>query len=166
MFQTISITLLAFVITSLILALNFNTRSMLSWEDGRFERALVEHEDNPPSSLRPITSRMMRALVESSSVSYRTAFILTQYPALFVMLLCFGLTLHKAGFDHRRQTYGVLIAGFAYPVLCAHFVPNFTWDDLRRAAISSWRNMTYSNASVVFLNSLRTTKIQRMEFAK
>ena len=130
MFRTISITVLAFVITSLILALNFNTRSMLSWEDERFERALVEHENNPPSSLRPITSRMMRALVESSSVSYRTAFILTQYPALFVMLLCFGLTLHKAGFDHRRQTYGVLIAGFAYPVLCAHFVPNFTWDDI------------------------------------
>lgn len=130
MFRTLSISILALVITVLILALNINTRSFLNWETERFEKVLGQHEVKPPFFLRPITTRMMRALVESGYFTYRTAFALTQYPALFLMLLSFGLTLRKAGFDHRRQMYGLALVGFAYPVLCAHFIPNYTWDDI------------------------------------
>ncbi|MCH9032264.1 MAG: hypothetical protein IIB00_08410 [candidate division Zixibacteria bacterium] len=120
----------ALVITALILTLNLSLRTMLQWDETRWDELVELHSEDLPFRIRPFTNVAVTALVDTFSLSNRDAFVITQYSLIFAFLLSFTALLSKMEFRARERLLGMWALGFSFPILCIHFIPNFTWDDL------------------------------------
>ncbi len=123
-------TVLAVLLTALILLLNANLRTMIGESETLWQDRLEMHEADFPFKLRPLTTLVTRTIAENTDLSVRDAFIVGQYPLLFIFLLSFALYLRQLGFAPRQRLLAIGLLAFSFPVLCLHFIPNYTWDDL------------------------------------
>jgi len=120
----------AALLTVGILILNLSLRTMLQQSDDMWKATVELHDSASPFSLRPLVTQATIAIAHVTGISMKWAFILSQYPLLFVLFLSFAVFLRKLGMNRRERLIGLIILGTAYPVLCLHFIPNYTWDDL------------------------------------
>ena len=103
---------------------------MLSWTDSQWDVVLTLHQNVTPFNLRPLTTLIVSFLYTNFSISIGTAFIIQQYSILFIFFVSFSYYLKGLGFTKKNILIGLWILGFSYPILCLHFIPNFTWDDI------------------------------------
>jgi hypothetical protein len=120
----------ALFLTILILLVNLNLPTMLRQDEQTWRQRLEYHESEYPFSLRPLTNVASRVLTEQAGLTVRDAFIVGQYPLLFVLFVSFAGYLRMLGLRQNRQIIGVWMLGLSFPILCVHFIPNYTWDDL------------------------------------
>ena len=118
------------ILTVIILLINISLRTQLSFSDARWIQILELHQDAIPFNLRPLTSFIVYLLSTNFPISIATAFIIQQYSLLFILFVSFGYYLKGLGFTRKDTIIGLWFLGFSYPILCLHFIPNFTWDDL------------------------------------
>lgn len=120
----------AVFLTLLVLVLNVNLRTMLRQEDAIWREQLQLHQQSPPFSLRPLTSFTVDYLSSRCGLTLRDAFLISQYPVLLALLISFVAYLRQLQFSQRQTLAGLWMLTFTFPILCVHFVPNWTWDDL------------------------------------
>jgi hypothetical protein len=120
----------ALFLTVLILLVNMNLRTQLAEDEAMWQNRLELHQGNPPFSLRPFTSAVTGFLSEQYGLSLRDAFVVGQYPLVFALLWSFALFLKRLMFSIRQQLYGMWALALSFPILCVHFIPNFSYDDL------------------------------------
>lgn len=120
--------LISLILTALILSLNINLKTLLNYSDSQWNDALALHQNEMPFSMRPMTSGAIVVLQEFFSV--RTSFIIHQYALLFLLFISFAIYLKSLSFRSRTIIGGLVMLAFSYPILCLHFIPNFSWDDI------------------------------------
>lgn len=120
--------IISLILTALILILNINLKTLLNYSDAQWNDALALHQNEMPFSMRPMTVGAIVVLQNFFSV--RTSFILHQYALLFLFLVSFAIYLESLSFSRKAVLGGVIILSLSYPVLCLHFIPNFSWDDI------------------------------------
>lgn len=120
----------AVVLTVGILILNLTLPTMLRQSDSMWRATVELHETSAPFSLRPLTTQATIFIAHVTGLSLKWSFILNQYPLLFLLFLSFSVFLRKLGMTRRDGIIGLIVLGTAYPILCLHFIPNYTWDDL------------------------------------
>lgn len=122
--------LCALIITLVILALNLSLPTMLRQDDTMWQGYLENHRTMAPFSLRPLVTQATSIISNLTGLSIKQAFIINQYPLLFLMFLSFAVFLKRLGFKLKSRLLGMMVLGFCYPILCIHFIPNYTWDDI------------------------------------
>lgn len=126
---TAQLALTALGLTAINLIIHLNVDGMISWDQEYWRETVAIHTNSYPFSLRPLTTGAVLFLSESFHISLRNSFILVQYPALLCIFFSFGRLLLELGFSSSRCLIGVCALAFCFPLLGAHFTPNFTWDD-------------------------------------
>ncbi len=120
----------AVLLTVGILILNLTLPTMLRQSDDMWQATVELHETSAPFSLRPLTTQATIFIAYATGLSLKWSFVLNQYPLLFLLFLSFAVFLRKLGMNRRDRIIGLIVLGMAYPILCVHFIPNYTWDDL------------------------------------
>jgi hypothetical protein len=103
---------------------------MLRQSDSMWQATVDLHETSAPFSLRPLTTQTTIFIAHATGLSLKWSFVLNQYLLLFLLFLSFAVFLRKLGMNKRDRIIGLIVLGTAYPILCLHFIPNYTWDDL------------------------------------
>jgi len=120
----------ALILTAIILTLNLSLSTMVTQDEEVWRNRLEVHQQEIPFSLRPMTTSVTAALAEYTGMSVRDAFVVGQYPLVFALLLSFAVLLRAVGISRRWRIVGMWVLGLSFPILCVHFIPNYSWDDL------------------------------------
>ncbi len=120
----------AAILTIGILILNLALPTMLRQSDSVWDATVEFHETTAPFSLRPLVTQATIFIAHTTGLSLKWSFILNQYLLLFLLFLSVAVLLRKLGMTRHDRIIGLIILGTAYPIMCLHFIPNYTWDDL------------------------------------
>lgn len=120
----------AALLTIGILVLNLSLPTMLRQSDDMWQATVELHDTSSPFALRPLTTQTTILIAHATGLSMKWSFVLNQYLLLFLLFLSFAVFLRRLGLNGRQRLIGLIVLGMAYPVLCLHFIPNYTWDDL------------------------------------
>lgn len=83
-----------------------------------------------PFSIRYLTSYPLLLLSRVFHFPVRESFFVLQFSLSFLLGLAFFRYLRQLDFSRLWANVGVFILMSAYPMLCAHFEPVHTWDDI------------------------------------
>ena len=120
----------AFFFTLLIFILNYFLRTMLQFTPAEWQQVYSLHLSDIPFKFRPLTNGAIYFLVNYFSLSIATSFVLHQYVLLFVFFISFAYYLRALQYSQTERIVGLFITALSYPILCVHFIPNYTWDNL------------------------------------
>ncbi len=120
----------AFFFTIIIFLLNYFLRTMLLYSLTEWESVYQIHQSEIPFRLRPFTNLTLYYLVNFFSLSISKAFIIHQYLLLFLFFVSLVFYFKILSFSQAQRILGLTITAFSFPILCLHFIPNYTWDNL------------------------------------
>lgn len=113
---------------SLYLHLSYETT--LNQSEDLWEKRVDFHRDIPPHSTRMFTTTILDVAHTTLGVDYLTVFSILQYSLSFFLGLAFYSYLRSMGFSVTYSNLGLVLLLSSYPILCAHFQPVYTWDDM------------------------------------
>ena len=149
---------LSFLLTLFVLVLNVFLRTMVNISNDSITGSYYLHQSVYPFLLRPFTSMTMFYLNEIN-FSFYAGFVFHQYLLLFATFVSFTILLKEFRFTDRERILGLWITALSFPVLCIHFIPVYSWDDIWAYLSVIWmfyfikKNNLYL-ASILFFFSL------------
>ncbi|MFH1894159.1 MAG: hypothetical protein ABIK83_15930 [Candidatus Zixiibacteriota bacterium] len=118
------------LLTVLIAVVNLSLRTMVTQDDELWTRRIEFHENEFPYSIRPLTNVTTRSFANVFEISIKHAFALSQYILVFILFLSFRYYLKIIGMSQKQRVFGLWMLALSFPILCIHFIPNYSWDDL------------------------------------
>ena len=122
--------LYSLLLTVIIFLLNFSLRTMIYFDGETITSSYYLHLTEFPFKLRPFTNMSMFFLTKCFNISLYHSFIIHQYILLSAFFISFAYFLKTINFELKERLIGLSITAFLFPILCIHFVPVFSWDDI------------------------------------
>ncbi|KAA3631761.1 MAG: hypothetical protein DWP97_12390 [Calditrichaeota bacterium] len=120
---------LSFLLTLLVFCLNYFLRTMIYHAEDIITGTYYYHQTAYPFKLRPFTSMAMFYLNEMH-LSFLWSFIVHQYGLLFLFFISITRLLKQFELTQTDRIIGLFITALTFPILCIHFVPVYSYDDI------------------------------------
>jgi len=117
------------IIVSLILHLKA-TLSPLLLEPEIWVKAIEYHLSQYPFNIRFPQTHLTLGINQLFGIPLKSAFYILQYILVLILGPLFYNYLKTLGFGRNWSLVGLALLMFSFPILCAHFEPVFTWDDI------------------------------------
>lgn len=122
--------LYSLLLTVIIFLVNYSLRTMIYFEGGAITSSYYLHLTEFPFKIRPFTNFSIYVITKYLNISLLYSFILHQYLLLTVFFVSFAYFLRSIHFSSKERIIGLSITAFLFPILCIHFVPVYSWDDI------------------------------------
>ena len=117
-------------LTICIFVLNYFLRTMVYFLGDQITSTYYFHLTEFPFKLRPLTNFSIYYLSTYFKLSILHSFLLHQYLLLFTFFVSLSYFFKEIGFDRKKRILGLSLTALLFPILCIHFIPVYSWDDI------------------------------------